>query len=86
MICENVEIELMRIFNENGLFIDDKDMLLQDYFPDSLVFVNIIVGIEETFEIELPDEMLLIENLGTFNTLLERIISLEPNIDSSNNL
>ncbi len=73
---ENIEKELMRIFSENGLFIDDKDILLQDYFPDSLVFVSLIIGIEETFEIELPDEMLLIENMGTFNTLLDRIISL----------
>lgn len=78
MNSELVEKELMDIFNENGLFVDDKDLPLHEYFPDSLVFVSLIVGIEDAFEIELPDEMLLIENLGTFNTLLERINLLVP--------
>lgn len=86
MLYENVEKKLMEIFNENGLFIDDKNELLQDYFPDSLVFVSIIVGIEEAFELELPDEMLLIENMGTFNTLLERIILLVKYKETSSNL
>ncbi len=71
----NIKIEntLTNIFEENGIFIDDKTILLSDYFPDSLTFVNIIIGIEEAFDIELPDEMLLIENLGTFDDLLERV-------------
>lgn len=86
MLREIVDNRLMAIFNENGIFIDDKNMLLQDFFPDSLVFVSIIVGIEEEFELELPDEMLLIENLGTFNTLLERVSTLVDYKEASNNL
>ena len=86
MLREMVENKLMAVFNENGLCIDDKNMLLQDYFPDSLVFVSIIVGIEEEFELELPDEMLLIENMGTFNTLLERVCSLIDYKEASDNL
>jgi len=72
----NIKIEntLANVFEENGIFIDDKTIMLADYFPDSLTFVNIIIGIEEAFDIELPDEMLLIENLGTFNNLVERIM------------
>ena len=85
MNCECVEKELMDVFNENGLFIDNKDLPLQEYFPDSLTFVNIIVGVEDAFEIELPDEMLVIENLGTFNTLLERINLVVTIKDASNN-
>ena len=83
MNCECVEKKLMDIFSENGLFIDDKELPLQDYFFDSLIFVNIIIGIEDIFGIELPDEMLLIENLGTFNTLLERINSFIPTKEAS---
>lgn len=68
-----MENDLVNILEENGIFVDDKDILLADYLPDSLTFVNIIIGIEEAFDIELPDEMLLIENFGTFYNLLECI-------------
>ena len=68
-----MENDLENILEENGIFVDNKDILLADYFPDSLTFVNVIIEIEEVFDIELPDEMLLIENLGTFYNLLERI-------------
>lgn len=81
-----VEIELLKIFGDTGLFIDDQDILLQDYFPDSLMFISIIIGIEEAFNIELPDDMLLIQNLGTFNTLLDRIVSILLTTSTSDNL
>lgn len=68
-----MENDLVNILEENGIFVDDKEILLADYLPDSLTFVNIIIGIKEAFDIELPDEMLLIENLGTFYNLLECI-------------
>lgn len=68
-----MEKDLVNILEENGIFVDNKDRLPADYLPDSLTFVNIIIGIEEAFDIELPDEMLLIENLGTFYNLLEFI-------------
>lgn len=81
-----VEKELLKVFGDTGLFIDDQDILLQDYFLDSLMFISIIVGIEEAFNIELPDDMLLIQNLGTFNTLLDRIVSIVLTTSTSNNL
>lgn len=66
----------MRVFEENGVLVDDENALLQDYLPDSLTFVSLVIGIEEAFDIELPDEFLLIENLGTFVSLWERIREL----------
>ena len=70
------ERDLMNVFEENGVFVDDKNVLLQEYIPDSLTFVSMVIGIEEEFDIELPEEMLLIDNLGTFNSLWERVYSL----------
>lgn len=70
------ERDLMRVFEENGVLVDDENALLQDYLPDSLTFVSLVIGIEEAFDIELPDEFLLIENLGTFVSLWERIREL----------
>lgn len=80
----NTEKILEGIFEENGVFIDDKSILIADYLPDSLTFVNIIIGIEEAFNIELPDEMLLIENLGTFESLLANISHLLDQTEASN--
>lgn len=67
------ENDLLKVFEENGIFIDDKNVLLHEYIPDSLTFVSIVISIEEEFDIELPDDLLLIDHLGTFNSLWERI-------------
>jgi len=75
---------LEEVFCDNGVFIDDKSILLADYLPDSLSFVNIIIGIEEAFNIELPDEMLMIENFGTFESLVANISHLLDQTEASN--
>lgn len=72
-IAMKTENDLLKVFEENGIFIDDKNVLLQEYIPDSLTFVSIVISIEEEFDIELPDDLLLIDHLGTFNSLWERI-------------
>ena len=41
------ENDLLKVFEENGIFIDDKNVLLQEYIPDSLTFVSIVISIEE---------------------------------------
>lgn len=73
MDAATAEKMLEDIFEENGVLIDDKDDLLIDYIPDSLTYVNIIIGIEEAFDIEFPDEMLRMDTLGTFHNLTENV-------------
>lgn len=73
MDAATVEKMLEEVFEENGVLIDDKNGLLTDYIPDSLTYVNIVIGIEEAFAIELPDEMLRMDSLGTFHNLVENI-------------
>jgi len=68
--------KLIVIFSENGLFVDDVTSPIINYIPDSLTFVQLIICIEESFDIELPDEYMLIENLGTLETLAERLYGL----------
>lgn len=55
-----------------GIFIDESDLsgLVSDYIFDSLMFVGFIVEIENIFEISIPDEYLLDENLTFGNILL----------------
>ncbi len=73
MDAATVEKMLEEVFEENGVLIDDKNGLLTDYIPDSLTYVNIVIGIEEAFDIEFPDEMLRIDSIGTFHNLVENV-------------
>lgn len=68
--------KINKVFAENGLLVDDCDELLINYIPDSLSFINLVIGLEEEFDIELPDEFLLIQNLGTTTNLVERFLDL----------
>ena len=36
---------------------------------DSISFIKIVVALEDNFEIEIPDEKLLMEEMGTFNKI-----------------
>lgn len=36
---------------------------------DSISFIQIVVALEDNFEIEIPDEKLLLEEMGTFNKI-----------------
>ena len=42
---------------------------------DSITFIKIVVALEETFEIELPDEKLLITEMGTLNKIINAVSS-----------
>ena len=36
---------------------------------DSISFIQIVVALEDNFEIEIPDEKLMLEEMGTFNKI-----------------
>ena len=38
---------------------------------DSIKFIKIVVALEESFEIEVPDEKLLITAIGTLNQMID---------------
>lgn len=64
------------VLMENGLLVDDYYEPLINYIPDSIIFINLIIGIEEILGIELPEELLSIQNLGTTMNLVERLTDL----------
>lgn len=59
----NIQDIIVRILEENGIEVDDKGGLLN---IDSIGFISTIVGIEQEFEIEFPDEFL---EIGKFDTV-----------------
>ncbi len=72
----NILEKINTVFVENGLLVDDYQAPLIDYIPDSITFINIVIGIEEILDIELPDAFLSIQNLGNTMNLAERLKDL----------
>lgn len=42
---------------------------------DSISFIQIVVALEDNFEIEIPDEKLMLEEMGTFNKIIMVVAS-----------
>lgn len=85
MIKERIHYALI---NE-GIYVDDDDMMISEYIPDSLIFVSLIVQIECQFDIELPDEILNWEKIGTVNSLsfyLHELLSTSITNSPPNNI
>ena len=69
-----VKAEVIKIINEVVEGIDfteaQADSDLTELGMDSISFIQVIVQIEETFESEIPDSKLLIEEMNTLNKIL----------------
>ena len=66
---------LKQILSNRNLFIESDDMPLSRYIYDNEVFSCIIEDIENRFDIALPCEIVLLHDLGTFNSLLNHVIT-----------
>jgi len=61
--------------------IEDINTNLQNIGVNSIAFVGIIVEIEDKFDIEFPDEKLVINQTGTIKDLCEIIIDIKGDND-----
>ena len=70
---------LLKCMEYVGIYIetvDDNDILLENYIEDSVQFITLIVKIEEVFDIEIPDELLVISNFETIDKTCEMLGSI----------
>jgi acyl carrier protein len=76
----NAREKLLGILEESGLYIDrehlDKDLDLREYIADSVQFMSFIVEIENQLNVEIPDEVLVYDNLASLNGLAAVIESI----------
>lgn len=79
----NLQKTVLEIINE---YIDDTEVTvnqfddsLVDLGMDSIMFIRIVVALEEIFDIEIPDEKLLITEMDTINKVIGLITSLIGN-------
>lgn len=66
-IISNIE-NIEEVIEINPTQLDDD---LSELGMDSITFIRIIVALEELFEIEIPDEKLLITEIGTIRKMVE---------------
>lgn len=72
-------IEIMSgLFSDSGVDTDILEYvdLIDNLGMDSIAFITLIVEIETIFNISVPDELVLIENFKTFDSIYELISSL----------
>ena len=75
----NTREKLLQCFSNIGVFVDPKENSLPpDVIKDSLLFVSMIVEMEQEFDIEIPDEYLSGERLLSFRDL-EELVELLAN-------
>ena len=81
---EKVKQCILAFFEENGICIDldpvTKDADLQEYLLDSMQYIYFLVELERMLDTELPDEILLYDNLSSLNGFSCQIASLLENI------
>ena len=72
--------QIVDCLNEVGIIVDSKcvDIDLRDYDMDSLVFISFIVEVERKFNIIIPDEYLVYDNMQSlcgFTNLVESLMN-----------
>lgn len=77
---ENVKKCILKFFEENGVCIDQdaisSDIDLREYLIDSMQYIYFLVELERMLDIELPDEIILYDNLSSLNGFSNRIASI----------
>lgn len=72
---DNIQSKILEIINENidnvEVSFDQTDDDLSQLGMDSITFIRIVVAFEELFEIEVPDEKLLITEMNTINKMID---------------
>lgn len=76
---KEIRSRLINTMQNVDIFIDDDlndDIDIRNYINSSIQFISFIVEIEKEFNIEIPDEMLVLDNFGSLNVLTQKIVDL----------
>ena len=72
--------KIVEVLEQNGIYIsDDWDEELEF---DSITFISTIVCLEEAFDIDVPDDLLTLENFRTFKQYFNNIENIMLKTDS----
>ena len=93
MIIDDIDKKIIQCMNDVGIIIDEADLMrsdvnLTDYNIDSILFISLLVNIEELFGIIIPDEYMTYEILQSycgFSTIIKEIVSFSNESDNTLN-
>lgn len=78
MTSANIKNYIFDIFDKSGIYIDssemEQDLDLREYLVDSIQYVYFIVELEERLGLELPDEVLIYDNLASINGFANMVL------------
>ena len=76
---------IIDILNANiehaNITAEQADQDLRDVGMDSILFIQIIVSLEEEFECEIPDEKILLLELNTVNKIYAVLTSIDTEVE-----
>lgn len=85
MTAEMIKKFIYEILDENGIYVDpcekEEDLDLREYLADSLQYVYFIVEMETRLGGELPDEVLIYENLASVNGFANMVLRFYEDMD-----
>lgn len=73
-----VKKKLHEVMDEVGIWMEDDEteLKMSEIISDSFQYISFIVAVEQAFGVELPEEMLIIDELKSFNNFAECISQL----------
>lgn len=81
-MMESIKEKIIKIVNANlkesneksvDIVIEQEDYDLSQLGMDSIAFICVVVALEEAFEIQIPDEYLLITKMNTISKMADVI-------------
>lgn len=66
----DIKTKILDAFARVGFLVDDENIPLNEYIPDSLGFVTLVLELEDTFGITFPNELLTMESFNTIENLV----------------
>lgn len=71
MILDKIDAAIIQCMNDVGIIVDDvnlneSDINLIEYNIDSILFISLLVNIEDKFKIVIPDEYMTYEILQSY--------------------
>ena len=72
---EMIKQKVIECMNNIGVYIleDETNFRIDDYIIDSIMFVSFIIELEQMFDVEIPDEYLVVQRLQTLDDVCEMI-------------
>jgi acyl carrier protein len=74
---EDMNEKIKQCFENLGIIIDsDENFLITDYVAASIVYISLLVELENMFGVEIPDEYLVQGRLVTYQDLCNMMTDL----------